>query len=1260
MKINRLKFSNLASLAGITSIDFTAPEFQDNGLFLLSGPTGAGKSTVLDAIALALYGRTPRLSSGREIGTLLSHGQTEYFSELEFNLGERLFQANWSCSRAYGRLDGNLQSPKHTLLEFSAESGKFEYLADKGEVAKTIAALSGLNFERFTRTMLLAQGRFADFLQAREADKSDLLEQITGTEIYSLISQKIYALAQEKTALRREKENLLQTLQINLGTEEEQQQLQLRQQELQVLLSQLSQEQKTLQTQQQNCELAEKMAQELAALEQEMQALAEEERLFQPRAQRLQRARRAERLQQDCFARLQEQRRTLAALEKQSQETELALPQLRSDREAKAELRQKSDAVLQQKKQEYAALQEVLKKVRPMDAELQLLCRNAQTAEASAQQATQALAAAQRGWDENQRKQQSAQEEKARATAWQAEHSRDGKLIVDFSELQKLLLDWQEANRNFQSAQKRRMTAAERQQLSSQAVQKAQKLLRAAEVRRQQSEVLCQQQQSVYQQLLNGQSEDDWRNREIALAGQLNSAVEGLKAVAALRQADAACSKARSEQAALAEKLHRAEEILSLCKQKYEVQQERLTLARDIHNYAAMRSKLVSGKPCPLCGSTEHPCDKLPQLEVSEQERILQSLQLEHQKAHQEQQRLLTQHSEAGGKYSQAQASFTACRNAWQEVCPALAELLALSPAQFQDTAEAERLLIAKVNELKDSQQQAQHQREQLQTARQHLQAAEKECQSARAEFSRQEGEWRKFSALAESEQQHLTEAEENFSAARSREQASQENFCRLAGSYQEECSGIDQAGQCFARLEKRLQDWNRNETALNTARNAEQNLQAAEAVLAANLQAAKERSEQASKTFQEAAVAAKDMTEKRQKLFAEQDCDQAESAANAALEQAQACLQEAVAQLGQAEEELATFQARLEDQRKQQASWAEMVKEGNAAAAQALQQEGFASEDEFLGACLSSAERDKLQEEKELLEQKNASCRGRYEIAAAQYRDSQQLCQGLDYQDICARLQAISSETDTLNQELGSARQQEKLWQAAQQQYHGLDAELQRLKEDEGQWQELNDLIGSSEGGKFRNIAQSITLDNVIARANERLKIIMPRYELVRAEAEESENSARRNTPRCLAINIIDDYLGGQERDTKNISGGETFVVSLALALGLSGLENTNLQVDTLFLDEGFGSLDASSLEQALQALGRLRDDGRLIGIISHVEAMKDMEPQIVVERLGNTGRSRIYGPGCTFQPPLAKEKKEPRKKSRRSTSGPPADEQS
>ncbi|NLF94108.1 MAG: AAA family ATPase [Oligosphaeraceae bacterium] len=1258
MKINRLTFANLASLAGTISIDFTAPEFQENGLFLLSGPTGAGKSTVLDAIALALYGRTPRLSSGREIGTLLSHGQTEYFSELEFNLGERLFQANWRCSRAHNRVDGSLQPPKHMLLEFSAKNGQFEFLADKGEVAKTIAVLSGLNFERFTRTMLLAQGRFADFLQAKEADKSDLLEQITGTEIYSQISQKIYALAQEKSALCREKENLLQTLQINLGTEAEQQQLRLRQQELLATLSQLSQEQKTLQLQQQHCETAAKAARELADLEREMQDLAEEERRFQPKAQRLQRGRSAERLQQDCFTRLQEQRRNLIALEKQSRETGLALPKLRSDRDAKAELQQKSDAALQQRKQEFAALQAVLKLVRPLDAELQLLRRNSQTAEAENQQATRALAEAQRDWDKNQRQQHRAREEKARATAWQEQHQLDGELMTALPELQKLLQDWQEASRNFQSAQDRHEKAAKRHQSSSQSVLEALKLLQAAEMRQQQSEVLCQQQQSAYQQLLNGQSEDDWNNREIALSRQLNSAVEGLKAVIALRQADASCGNARTEQAGLAEKLRQANEILSLWQQKYEVQQERLTLARDIHNYAAMRTKLVSGKPCPLCGSTEHPWDKLPQLEVSEQERALQSLQLELQKAHQEQQRLLAQHGAAAGKYSHAQASLTACQNDWQEACQVLAELLALSPDRFQDTAEVERLLTVKVTELKDSQQQAQRQRAQMQTARQRLQAAEKECQSARQEFSRHEAEWQKYTALAESDQQHLTEAEENLAAARSREQAGQENFCRRAGSYQEECSGIDQAGQCFARLEQRLQDWKRIETALTRALNAEESLLATQAALTASLQTAKERSEQASKTFQEAAALTRDKAAKRQELFAARDCDQEESAANAALEQALVCSQEAAAQLAQAEEKIATSQALLEDQLRQQASWAEIVGQGNAAAAQALQQEGFASEDEFLCACLSSAERSKLQAEKELLDQKVASCRNSYDKAVIQHRDCQQLCQGLDAQAISARLQALSAETGTLNQELGSASRQEKLWQAAQQQYHDLGTELQRLKQDEGQWQELNLLIGSSEGGKFRNIAQSITLDNVIARANERLKIIMPRYELVRAETEESENNTRRNTPRCLAINVIDDYLDGQERDTKNISGGETFVVSLALALGLSGLDNTNLQVETLFLDEGFGSLDASALEQALQALGRLRDDGRLIGIISHVEAMKDLEPQIVVERLGNTGRSRIYGPGCTFQPPLAREKKGPRKRSRSSSSGPIAEE--
>jgi len=120
------------------------------------------------------------------------------------------------------------------------------------------------------------------------------------------------------------------------------------------------------------------------------------------------------------------------------------------------------------------------------------------------------------------------------------------------------------------------------------------------------------------------------------------------------------------------------------------------------------------------------------------------------------------------------------------------------------------------------------------------------------------------------------------------------------------------------------------------------------------------------------------------------------------------------------------------------------------------------------------------------------------------------------------------------------------------------------------------------------------------------------------------------RDKKKPLDLNVIDNYPAGEIRSTKNLSGGESFIVSLALALGLSRMSSRNVKVDSLFLDEGFGSLDEDTLETALSTLAGLRQDGKMIGVISHVGAMKErINTRIIVQPV-REGSSILIGPGC------------------------------
>ena len=176
------------------------------------------------------------------------------------------------------------------------------------------------------------------------------------------------------------------------------------------------------------------------------------------------------------------------------------------------------------------------------------------------------------------------------------------------------------------------------------------------------------------------------------------------------------------------------------------------------------------------------------------------------------------------------------------------------------------------------------------------------------------------------------------------------------------------------------------------------------------------------------------------------------------------------------------------------------------------------------------------------------------------------------------------------------------------------LFAEIAAQEAHHDLWQRLNGLIGSSDGAKYRRFAQGLTLDHLVHLANRQLQRLHGRYQLARRSDGE------------LELEVVDTWQGDVARDCRTLSGGESFLVSLALALALSDLVSHKTSIDSLFLDEGFGTLDGETLEVALDALDALNASGKMIGVISHVEALKERIPvQIRVDKRVGLGHSRL-----------------------------------
>ena len=356
-----------------------------------------------------------------------------------------------------------------------------------------------------------------------------------------------------------------------------------------------------------------------------------------------------------------------------------------------------------------------------------------------------------------------------------------------------------------------------------------------------------------------------------------------------------------------------------------------------------------------------------------------------------------------------------------------------------------------------------------------------------------------------------------------------------------------------------------------------------------------------------------------RQELFAEKNPDTEENRLLTAVEEAGKKREEADRRRIAASQELEKLKSRLETMEKAMSGRGEQLRILEEDFVRRLRQSGFGDEQGYQAACLPEAERVALLQERERLDTEQTETEARWRDKTRQLEaQRQQQATDRPLAELTREREGQLVALKELQQEIGGIRGRLRENDTLRQRQREKVAAIAGQTREFRRWDMLHGLIGSADGKKYRNFAQGLTFEIMIGHANRQLRKMTDRYLLIRDETQP------------LDLNVVDSYQAGEIRSTRNLSGGESFLVSLALALGLSQMASKNVRVDSLFLDEGFGTLDEEALDTALQTLASLQQDGKLIGVISHVPALRERISARIQVSSRTGGRSVIEGPGC------------------------------
>lgn len=1299
MHLHRIEIENLGSLYGTQTIDFDR-DLQDAPLFLIQGPTGAGKSTILDAVSLALFGQTPRLDDTAATATddlgdenvrnIMSRGTGASRVHLVFsrasNEGRRYFAAEWRCRRAHGRADGRVQTPERMLRELQANfetqpRGLYVDSSKSKEWAPVFdEALDGLTAEDFRRCMLLAQGEFSAFLRADDDARAAILERLTDSQEYRAIGLRA---AERKRKAQQSYDELNARLQDAMPPSDEEVANKKRE------LAQFS-------------DNASKVHNQSEQTREKLQWLARRKELESAHHEANTQLQRSEEALTENQERFEALRKHLAL------QPWFAIDDEIRAWEAEAETRE-SELVRLREKQRNAV--EELKRARGIrDDEAAKLQRFSATRNKELEEIQRARAAWKKA-DEDRLLSETLGEQTKAAEQRLEKVSRDRLRLRE------------ERGKRVETLEALKLEGRALNELAPH-IESVERLVRAVDQLRDQYIVADNQQEKLdalsREQAVLRQETNEARtlvkqtqDEVAAIRAKLTSArgtsttddeedAQGRTLEESIPQMDAALSELRDalrQRDSLTQSLHEAHQeakqlheeskqkthelnqasaekkeldlSLTNLKETLRDKEELVEQAARIVSLLEHRASLQPGDECPLCGSTDHPAAKRDDEEAREQHRTrlqerdsirasveekqeranslrenlarLQSEQSAHQRRLDELQErdesLLAALEQCRARAAAAYECFHPPASV-EEAAPDFASCWSALDTPEPGTlpgfgSDADRSALE--NYAAAALEAAHAARKAREVLTHELEKAELKHGAAserlkKAELAQREREERKKAAETQQEalrkacqeaHRALDEALNDTPWARAFEalEPTPEDFRSFSVQLQSDEKAVKRQQQALRDAEHALE---RTQSALTGAE--EQH-----GIEASAHDELKRRRNEASTKAEASLSAAKATLGGVHPDEALRALDAKHESLRKALSASEASVNDLEKKYQLAAQELATHLARVDEQ-------AQRITQLRKEATTLLR--AGSSEGETL--TVEQARRRRLapeqletwqrrqqdltreQERRAVVVERTQQALSAHLAAAPSWSDEERAMEPEALREtLNARLETLRDEERHLQQQVGATTSWLEQAEVRIARCGELRAELQEAERNLRIWRDIHELIGTSDGQAFQRFAQALNLEALLEDANHHLRTLAPRYRFVVKRDSES------GLP-TLDFAVSDRDHAGEERPLSTLSGGETFLASLALALGLASRRRLRLHMETLLLDEGFGTLDPNALDTAITTLEQLKTRGVRVGIISHVGELRERIHAQIEVRPGNAGRSRIVVHGA------------------------------